>query len=108
MPTGQELSDLREKCDRTWVTTNGVKGYVVRGRGDYAAASIFLPASGWGNGAEWTRGGEYGYLLSSDPLTDGRVKSYRIIYRSGQFTFDDYFDRFLGLSCRPVQGGGRP
>ena len=105
MPTGQELSDLREQCDRTWTTTNGVQGYVVRGRGDFASASIFLPAAGWGNGAVWDRAETYGYLLSSDPMTDGTTRSYRIIFRSGQFSFDRYYDRFLGLSCRPVRGG---
>ena len=51
MPTDLELADLVNNCDWTWTTLNGVNGYVVRGRGDYSAASIFLPASGlWGNG----------------------------------------------------------
>ena len=46
MPTGQELKDLNNKCDWTWTTMNGVKGYAVRGRGAYSSASIFLPATG--------------------------------------------------------------
>lgn len=105
MPTGQELSDLREKCDRTWVTTNGVKGVLICGRDEYASASIFIPAAGWGNKATWDRAGLYGYLLARDPLTDGTARSWRIIFREGQFTLDQYYDRFLGSSCRPVQGG---
>lgn len=104
MPTGGELSGLREKCDRTWVTTNGVNGFLVRGRDGYASASIFLPAAGWGNKAEWARDGVYGYLLAGDPLTDGTTRSYRIIFRAQQFTFDQYYDRFVGSSCRPVWG----
>ena len=45
MPTAQELDDLTRKCDWSWTTMNGVNGYVIRGRGDYASASIFLPAA---------------------------------------------------------------
>ena len=42
MPTDQEMDDLcHNKCDWTWTTQNGVNGYIVRGRGDYAAANIF-------------------------------------------------------------------
>jgi len=48
MPTSQEFGDLNSKCDWTWVTRNGVKGYIVRGRGTYASNSIFLPAVGLG------------------------------------------------------------
>ena len=50
MPTRQELSNLIDKCSWTWMTTNGVGGYIVRGRGEYATASIFLPAAGYANG----------------------------------------------------------
>ena len=46
MPTAGELYDLNNNCDWTWTTTNGVSGFVVRGRGVYASACIFLPAGG--------------------------------------------------------------
>ena len=49
MPTDVELQALLDNCDWTWPTTvNGVYGYLVRGRGDYASNSIFLPAAGHG------------------------------------------------------------
>ena len=44
MPTKEELDALNSNCDWTWATINGVNGYVVRGRGEYASNSIFLPA----------------------------------------------------------------
>ena len=51
MPTDQELNDLcYHQCDWTWTATNGVNGYLVRGRGDFADASIFVPAAGRGYG----------------------------------------------------------
>lgn len=46
MPTEPEIVDLNDKCEWVWITLNGVEGYVVRGKGDYASASIFLPGGG--------------------------------------------------------------
>ncbi|MBR4654012.1 MAG: hypothetical protein IKO72_11695, partial [Kiritimatiellae bacterium] len=46
MPTKQELTDLTSKCEWETNTVNGVKGYVVSGKGDYATVSIFLPFAG--------------------------------------------------------------
>ena len=41
MPTYQELYDLcYTYCDWTWTTTNGVNGYVVRGRAAFAGAAL--------------------------------------------------------------------
>lgn len=55
MPTDRELSDLDTKCDRTWTFVNGVRGCVISGRGDYASASIFLPAkAGTYSGFYWS------------------------------------------------------
>ena len=48
LPTRRELEDLVGRCDWTWTTTNDVSGYVVSGRGDYASASVFVPAAGAG------------------------------------------------------------
>ena len=46
MPTRKELDDLICKCDWIWTKMNGINGWVIHGRGDYASASIFLPAAG--------------------------------------------------------------
>jgi hypothetical protein len=50
MPTTQELGDLNNNCDWTWTSMNGVNGYIVRGRAEYASNSIFLPCAGDGYG----------------------------------------------------------
>ena len=60
MPTVQELKDLRAKCDWMWSTMNGVNGYAVRGRYDYASYSIFLPCAGYGCGTSLSNAGSYG------------------------------------------------
>ena len=48
MPTDAEFAALTNNCTSTWVTTNGVSGRLVAGKGAYADRSIFLPAANTG------------------------------------------------------------
>lgn len=102
MPTAQELADLNNKCNWIWSIKNGVKGYVVRGKGDYASASIFLPAAGQcDNVFGLTLVDSNGYYWSSVPST--AKYSVEMVFRSGWRSpsgtcYRDYF-----LSIRPVQ-----
>ena len=75
MPTHQELSCLKSNCDWTWTTLNGVTGYVVRGRGDYASASIFLPAAGFGSKTSLDEAGSFGCYWSSFSAYSFRIAS---------------------------------
>ena len=102
MPTSQELSDLMSKCDWTWDTTNGVNGYVVRGRGDYASKSIFLPAAGYGDGASLIGAGSYGLYWSSVPYSVS-YNAFELFFSSGNHSTGRYL-RGSGQSVRPVQG----
>ncbi|MBE6397872.1 MAG: hypothetical protein E7046_12795 [Lentisphaerae bacterium] len=105
MPTCQEIIDLNNNCDWTWTTQNGVNGYVVRGRGDYSANSIFLPCAGFGNGTSLDYAGSRGYSLSSVPYSDYYDDSYAqylYFYSSGRGTGSN--SRYYGQSVRPVQG----
>ena len=104
MPTKQELSDLNSKCDWTWTTMNGVNGYVIRGRGDYASNSIFLPAAGYGDGTSLIDSGSRGYYWSSVPLSGSYNYSCYLCFYSGHHNTSDYYYRCLGQSVRPVQG----
>ena len=102
MPTYQELCDLcYNKCDWTWTTQNGVNGYVVRGRGDYASNSIFLPCAGNGYGASLNGSGSYGYCWSSVPNSNVS-NAYVLFFHSGGH-YTNYNDRYYGWSVRPVQ-----
>ena len=104
MPTYQELNDLcYNKCDWTWTTQNGVKGYIVRGRGSYADNSIFLPCAGYGNRASLYDAGSYGDYWSSVPNSDYDYAWY-FFFDSGYRGDGCYGYRELGLSVRPVQG----
>ena len=98
IPTQQELSDLCDNCDWTWTTTNGVSGYVVRGRGGYASRSIFLPCAGCGSGTSLSDAGSRGGIRSSD--FPGTVLEFDSD-RHGMGYIQDHC--CLGFSVRPIQ-----
>jgi hypothetical protein len=102
MPTGSELGDLCDKCDWIWTTMNGVNGYVVRGKGDYASNSIFLPCAGYGNGTSLNYAGSYGRYWSSVPSSD-YYYAWRLNFTSGDH-YTSNFSRLSGQSVRPLQG----
>ena len=103
MPTDLEQSDLNSKCDWTWVTMNGVNGYVVCGQGDYSANSIFLPAAGYGDGTSLNFAGSDGFSWSSVPCSNYNYSSWYLYFCSaGYGTRRNY--RFRSFPVRPVQG----
>ena len=102
MPTDQELQDLVDNCEWTQTTVNGVNGYNVRGRGDYAANSIFLPAAGYGNGTSLYISGSYGDYWSSVPYSGYSYGSWSLFFYSSDHGTVGY-DRYYGRSVRPVQ-----
>ena len=103
MPTRQELDDLcgNDKCE--WVPTkrNGVQGCVVKGKGAYASASIFLPCIGSGGGTSLSNAGLIGSCWSSVPCLGNSYSWYLSFYSSDHSTRIIY--RYLGMSVRPVQ-----
>ena len=102
MPTSQEFEDLNSKCDWTWTTVNGVNGYIIRGRGDYASRSIFLPCAGYGYGTSLSYAGSDGYYWSSVPYSHYYFPWYLGFDSSHHGT--SYYSRYLGRSVRPLQG----
>ena len=104
MPTDAEFSALISNCDWTWTTKNGVNGYEVRGRGDYASNSIFLPAAGYGYGSDLSRPGLYGFYWSSSPYSDYSRYAWNLYFGSGFFERNRNLYRNCGLSVRPVRG----
>ena len=104
MPTKQELKDLCSKCDWTWTTMNGAHGYVVRGRGIYAALSIFLPCAGYGLGASLGHAGSTGAYWASVPHSDfNNSEAWDLGFNSGRHSVSYYY-RYYGQSVRPVIG----
>ena len=103
MPTDQELENLVNNCDWEWTTQNGVSGCVVKGKGAYASASIFLPAAGNGDGGAFYGGGSAGRFWSSVPGS-GEFNAWLLSFYSGYHsTYSSGAYRWLLQSIRPVQ-----
>ena len=102
LPTNQELRDLNTKCDWVWTTLYDVQGYVVKGKGVYASASIFLPCAGYGNGTSLNYSGSDGWYWSSVPYSS-IYNAYALGFGSSDHGTSYYYRR-NGFSVRPVQG----
>ena len=105
MPTDAEFSALIDNCTTTWITTNGVPGRLVTGKGGYANRSIFLPAAGCGLGSRLYHPGLSGYYWSSTPDSVDSSSAWLLDFYSSNFGRNDYFSyRYYGQSVRPVRG----
>ena len=117
MPTSDEIQALVDACTTTWITTNGVSGRLVTGKGAYANRSIFLPAAGYGDDSNldyigsgddsgFYYAGSSGYYWSSSPYLDGSGFVWCLYFNSGNFVRDgrSCYTRDIGLSVRPVRG----
>lgn len=102
MPTDDELGGLVSKCDWTLTTTNGVKGYIICGKGEYAYDSIFLPAAGYVNGTSLYAEATYAVYWSSIPLSDSE-QSYRLVSMDENNRMIFRGPRNLGSTIRPVK-----
>lgn len=103
MPTYEELLALNNNCTSEWITTNGVNGRVVRGKGDYADRSIFLPAAGTGSGSNLDYPGSYGFYWSSTPSSSTTLNSYYLYFYDQYNLRYGVFYRYESRSVRPVR-----
>lgn len=104
-PTNQEFDDLNSKCDWIWGSMNGINGYVVRGRGNYASASIFLPCAGYGLGtSSLYKADSLGYYWSSVPeLRDDGVGARALFFDLSYIGAGLLTSRLFGYPIRPVK-----
>lgn len=86
MPTSAEIAALVNNCRTAWITTNGVSGRLVTGRGAYAGRSIFLP--------------ERNYYWSSTPVSND--EAYYLWIHPDYFMLLSHL-RTLSMSVRPVR-----
>ena len=101
MPTEEELQNLVDKCDWIWKKVNGVKGYVVCGKGAYASASIFLPAAATAKRHSLGDAGSSGNYWSSVPHSDIFLACGLDFDSNNYRTFS--YNRSNGHPIRPVQ-----
>ena len=103
MPTDAEISALINNCTTRWITTNGVPGLLVTGKGNYANRSIFLPAAGLGNDSGLSYPGSDGIYWSSTPDSDDSNIAWGLGFDSSRFLQSINY-RYIGQSVRPVRG----
>ena len=98
MPSIEQCRELISSCTSTWTTQNGVNGRKFTGPN---GGTIFLPAAGnrWLSGL---LGAGYGYYWSSALNESLPYGAWDLYFYSGGVYTDDY-DRFYGLSVRPVR-----
>ncbi|MBP5787870.1 MAG: hypothetical protein J6Y19_08665, partial [Kiritimatiellae bacterium] len=100
MPTLEEFSALSNNCNWTWTAMNGVNGDVVRGRGDYANNSIFLPAAGYGDRTSRYDAGSDGRVWASVP-SGSDMFAARLGFGGSVGLGRSY--RYYGFPVRPVR-----
>lgn len=103
MPTDEEFSRLVTDCDTELTTCNGVSGRIVKGRGAYAAQSIFLPAAGYGYKNDLLGGGSFGVYWSSTLASGDSIAAWGLIIDSGKCR-QYYGYREDGMPIRPLRG----
>ena len=104
MPTSDEIQALVENCTTTWITTNGVSGRLVTGKGAYADRSIFLPVAGYGYDSNLDDTGSLGLDWSSTPYSGISHRAWYLYFDSGDFGRYYGTRRYYGQSVRPVRG----
>ena len=103
MPTYDEIGALVSNCTTTWITTNGVSGYLVTGKGEYANRSIFLPAAGFGERSYLRSPGMYGNYWSSTSRSEHSDSAWCLSFDKSNFDRTDG-SRFGAQALRPVRG----
>ena len=100
MPTNAEFEELLEKCNKEMTTYNGEKGYKFTSKKN-PSNWIFLPAAGYRDGTVLYDAGTIGIYWSSSLYTDDPDYAWGLYFFS-DYVGTDRYDRYYGLSVRPV------
>lgn len=99
MPSYKEFKELYDNCNWEWTTENGYNG--VRFTSKINGNSIFLPASGFGDGSSWDSRGAYGFYWSRT-FYSARVARDLSFYSGGVNPQGSNY-RYYGFAVRAVQ-----
>ena len=98
IPTNADFEELINNCTWEWTTLNGVNGYMITGSN---GNSIFLPATGYRDGASCNNDETSGEYWSSTPHKDAEYSYYLCYTGNSYYTF--YNCRYVGRCVRPVK-----
>ena len=100
MPDSSEFQELYDKCDWSWESSyNGASGYLVTGPN---GNTIFIPASGFRYIDDLYYHGSYGICWSRTLYSSSTDNARYLDFGSGNIAPTNYYDRYFGLSVRPV------
>ena len=99
-PTKAEWKELRDVCNWTWETEGGVNGFKVTATN---GASIFLPAAGYRYNSSLSSAGSDGNYWSRTLYTGYPNYARGLYFDSSGIYTDHVYNRFSGLSVRPVR-----
>ena len=99
LPTMEELQELIDNCEWTWIQHNGQNGYLVTSKVN--GNSIFLPAAGDCVGVGSYLMGDKGLYWSSSLNYEYPFQAFGILFSSDTFEIAS-FHRAYGCSIRPV------
>ncbi|MDY6300597.1 MAG: SUMF1/EgtB/PvdO family nonheme iron enzyme [Bacteroidales bacterium] len=99
MPTYDQQTELRENCTWTWMTQNGVNGYLVIGTN---GNSLFLPAAGVRDESLLNSVGSNGFYFSRTLGYYNPDGVYSLFFDSGLVNWG-YHGRDYGFSIRAVR-----
>ncbi len=107
MPDKEELEILKGPEVTIDYTNNynntGVNGVLIRGKGTYASASIFLPATGMLQDIYIEEKNGVGYYWSRTLYTDYPDNACGLTFEVSEETIDNlYQGRYIGQNIRPV------
>ena len=98
-------------CETNWMTQNGVQGWLVKGKGDYASKSIFLPVTGFGESTGLVSGKNGDYWSSTADQSQDKFAWYLCFDTSHFYANSGTCKRCNGLPVRAVREAvveGRP
>lgn len=99
VPTVAEWQELYDYCTWAWDTQNGQNGYLLTSKQNQA--TLFLPATGYGDGTSWTDHGTTGAYWSSG--YQSTTEALALIFSSSAATVGTAHVRHHGLAVRAVQ-----
>lgn len=103
MFTKEELDALVDNCSWELITTNGISGYIISGKGQFGSNSVFLPCVGCGYNEKLLYENYACYWTSSIYSQSDSQFAWRIYKNTSVNNTSGYCMRYYGLPIRPVQ-----
>ena len=99
MPTVKDFKELKKECTWSWVSVNGMGGFIIKG---HNGNTIFLIAAGYHYDKELHGCGEYSFYWMSDVSTMDYNMARAFIYGKSFTDIGSMYNRFTGMTIRPV------